>query len=127
MSDPRHISLEVEDNDNCYGLPQQTFEVMGQRHSISQVLIAGPKGPEQLHQVTGWQSEDDGSPCPAFYMPVTDSGSGVAYLVFGGDWGIRFKPLDSTEEWSIDSPNQWGEPYLVLSDEGDIVAEEEES
>ncbi|MBI2856312.1 MAG: hypothetical protein HYX93_05645 [Chloroflexi bacterium] len=127
MAGPRHISLEVEDNDNCPGIPERTFEVQGQPRMISQVLIAGPRGPEQLHQVTGWQSEDNGSPCPAYYVPVTDSGLGVAYLVFGGDWGIRFRPLGSTEEWSADSPDQWGEPYLILSDAGDIVAKDEES
>lgn len=126
MGQPRFISLEVEDNDNCPGLPMQTFEVLGQRRRISQVLISGPVGPERLHEVIGWQSDDDGSPCPAYYVPVTDSGSGVAYLVFGGDWGVRFKPLDTTEEWSTESPNQWGEPYLVLSNEADIVVEREE-
>ena len=39
------------------------------------------------------EAENIGSLCPAYYVPATDSGSGVAYLVFGGDWGIRFKPL----------------------------------
>ena len=35
-------------------------------------------------------------------------------LVFGGGQGIRLKPLDSSEDWDMESPNQWGEACLLL-------------
>ena len=119
------ISLEVEDNDNCYGLPMRTYETLGRPVVVTQVRVAGPVGPEDVHWVTGWQSEGDGTPCPAFYVPVSDSGEGAAYLLYGGDWGVRFKPLDSDEEWSAETPGQWGEPYLLLGDPSDIVSAEQ--
>ncbi len=115
------IELEVEDNDNCYGLPLRVYEALGQPVMVSQVRIAGPGGPEALHWVTGWQSEGDGSPCPAYCVEVSDSGEGAAYLLYGGDWGVRFRPLDGGEEWSVGNPEQWGEPYLVLGDLSDMV------
>ena len=119
------ISLEVEDNDNCYGLPMRTYETLGRPVVVTQVRVAGPAGSEDVHWVTGWQSEGDGTPCPAFYVPVSDSGEGAAYLLYGGDWGVRFKPLDSDDEWSAETPGQWGEPYLLLGDPSDIVSAEQ--
>ena len=47
----------------------------------------------------------------------------VVHLVYGGDWGIRLKPEDSEEEWDLRSSDQWGEPYLMLTDAGDIILE----
>jgi hypothetical protein len=55
---------------------------------------------------------------------VEDSGVGVAYLVFGGAWGIRLCPVDRARPWSLDDPDQWGEPYLVLTDPQDLVLAE---
>ena len=117
------ISVEVEPNDNCLDLPLQVFQNLGPSKRIAQVKIYQPDGSGKLHLVTGWSSDEGGSPCPAYYSPVEDSGSGVAYLVYGGDWGIRLTPLDLEGEWKIESPHQWGEPCLLLADEADIVVE----
>jgi hypothetical protein len=57
------------------------------------------------------------------YAPVSDSGLAVVHLVYGGDCGVRLKPEESREEWDVESPNQWGEPYLMLTDEADIILE----
>ena len=118
------ISLEVEDNDNCPGLPLLTYQRLGSSVRVRQVRIAGPHWPEELHWVTGWQSDGDGSPCPAYYARISDSGAGSAFLLYGGDWGLRFKRGSESEEWDTDSPDQWGEPWLVLAEESDIVAED---
>ena len=123
MDRPGFISLEVEDNDNCAGLPLMTYQVLDQPTKVTQVRIAGPHWPEELHWVTGWQSDDDGSPCPARYVPVSDSGTGRAYLLYGGDWGIRMKPVSQDEGWSTESSTQFGEPWLLLGEESDIVAD----
>ena len=60
-------------------------------------------------------------PCPAMYAPVSDSGQAVVHLVYGGDWGIRLKPENLNEDWDINSPNQNGEPYIMLIDGSDII------
>ena len=119
------IDVEVEDNDNCYGLPMRTYETLGPSVRVIQAMVAGPAGPEDLHWVTGWQSDGEGSPCPAYYVPVSDSGEGAACLLYGGDWGVRFKPVHSDEEWSVESPHQWGEPYLLLADASGVVPAEQ--
>ena len=123
MVNPGFISVEVEDNDNCPGLPMLTYQTLSQPIRVVQVRIASPHGPEELHWVTGWQSDDEGSPCPAHYVRVSDSGAGSAFLLYGGDWGIRMRPVSQDEEWSTESPNQWGEPWLLLGEISDIVAD----
>ena len=45
---------------------------------------------------------------------IGDSGAGQSRLIRGGDAGVRLRPTSSTEEWSVDSPNQVGEPYIIL-------------
>ncbi len=77
--------------------------------------------PTGVYEVTGWSSEDDGTPTPAMYVPVSDSGQATVHLVCGDDWGVRLKPADSDDEWDIDSPDQWGEPYLMLTDLADVL------
>ena len=64
---------------------------------------------------------DRGMPCPAMYTPVSDSGQAVVHLVFGGDWGIRLVPEALDEGWSLESADQWGEPYLMLVDESAVL------
>ena len=119
MTEP--IYLEVEENDNCEYMPLQVYEAQRDPVPIDRVRYSEPGEPTSIFQVTGWSSEGDGTPCPAMYVPVSDSGQAVVHLVCGDDWGIRLKPLDSKEDWDISSPNQWGEPYLMLTDEGDII------
>jgi hypothetical protein len=51
---------------------------------------------------------------------IEDSGSGLAHLVYGKIYGLRFKPIAIDEPWNLESPNQWGEAYLSLSSERDL-------
>ena len=115
------ILLEVEESDNCEYMPQQLYEAHTDPVAITRVHLEEPGRPPGVYRVTGWCSEGDGGPCPALYVPVSDSGQAVVHLVYGGDWGIRLKPLGSDEDWDIGSPRQWGEPYLMLTDESDII------
>ncbi len=55
---------------------------------------------------------------------VEDSGAGHTNLIFGGIWGVRLKPVPLSEDWSLESTNQWGEPYLSLADSNDIRYED---
>ena len=120
---PDSIFLEVEENDNCDYMPLQVYESHQASVPISKVNLADSERPHGTYQVTGWSSHGNGTPCPALYTPVSDSGQAVVHLVYGGDWGIRLKPMDPDEEWDINSLNQWGEPYLMLTDQGAIILE----
>ena len=77
-------------------------------------------------QITGYQLakmiDNKAQPqCPAFAQLVEDSGAGFAYLIFGGNCGIRMKLAAVDEPWSLESPNQWGESHLLLADSNDLV------
>ena len=115
------LTVEVEENPNCDYMPMLLYETHRPPAPIYRVHLEEPGRPAGVYEVTGWSSEGDGTPTPAEYAPVSDSGQAVVHLVFGGDWGIRFRPEGSTEEWSIDSHNQWGEPYVMLTDESDVL------
>ena len=118
---PESIYIEVDDNANCEYMPLMLYEVHADAVPVSQIVIDEPGRPPGIYQVTGWSSEGDGAPCPAMYAPVSDSGQAVVHLVFGGDWGIRMKPAESTSDWDINAPDQFGEPYVMLMDESAII------
>ncbi len=112
------VQVEVEENPNSGRLPMHVFPVVGRRRPLFQLVVASQGNVEALHWVTGWTSRKGGSPCPAYCVPVEDSGSSetvLSYLVYGGDWGLRFKPVSLSEEWSIESLQQFGEPCLLLA------------
>ena len=120
-----NIYLEVEENENCEYMPLQLYEGHAEPVPIDRVRMHDFAHPEAVYEVTGWDSNGDldspGSPVPAMYVPVSDSGQARAHLVYGGDFGIRFRPSGSNAGWSLDDPDQWGEPYVVLTDENDIL------
>ncbi|MDA0770216.1 MAG: hypothetical protein O2821_08350 [Chloroflexi bacterium] len=115
------IYLEVEENPNSEYMPLMLYEAHADAIPISQVVLDEPGKPIGVYDVTGWSSDGDGTPCPALYAPVSDSGQAVVHLVFGGDWGIRLRPEDSSEDWSLTSETQFGEPYLMLMDGGAVI------
>lgn len=115
------VYLEVEDNDNCEYMPMQAYEMHGEPTSIEYVRLLLGGEPEQVYRVTGWSSEGGGTPCPAMYAPVSDSGQALVYLIYGGDWGIRLMADSMEEDWNIASKNQVGEPYLMLTDKSDVT------
>lgn len=79
-------------------------------------------GREALFWVTGL--DENGIPCPAFAQRVADSGGGVTFLIYGGKWGLRFKPDDFRHEaWDVNNSRQWGEPFKFYGEESDIVYE----
>ena len=121
----RQIYLEVEENDNCEYMPLQLYEGHREPVPIGRVRILDMDHPEGVYEVTGWDSGGDlsskGSPVPALYVPISDSGQARAHLVYGGDYGIRFRPAGSGGDWDLDDPGQWGEPYVILTDDSDIL------
>ena len=121
---PENIYLEIDENDNSEYMPMQVFEALADPVPVSRVRLFEPGREHGVYEVTGWSSERDGSPCPAMYAPVSDSGQAEAYLVFGGDWGVRFKSEGSLADWDTANGDQWGEPFLALTDRTDILLDQ---
>lgn len=112
--------LDVETNPNCEQSVFLRFNEVQPPREVVQI-----KSYERLPQgewcwITGWTDDPATPRCPAFVQVVDDSGAGQSYLVYGGSWGIRLKPVSLEEDWDLESPNQWGEPYLSLASTRDI-------
>ena len=114
------LYLEVEENENCAYMPMMVYEARRAPVPVKRVKIYEMDKPQGVYEVTGWSSEGGGTPCPAMYAPVSDSGAVEAHLIFGGDWGVRLRPAGSGGEWGPASPDQYGEPYLMLADGGEV-------
>lgn len=106
-----YIEVDVQENDNCDFPLNRMFSALGDPARIVRIDCPGPRGDTAMYDVTGWS---EAGPCPAYGVRVEDSGEGVALLVYGGDLGIRLRPNNSPEPWSIDLSDQWGEPCLLL-------------
>ena len=117
--------IDVEANANSPMPANQVFKNLSQpfRAAFLRIFEGQPEG--RLCAVTGWSSRNNGSPVDAYAVRVEDSSEGSAFLVYGGDWGLRLRPADSLAAWGHEDTAQWGEPYLVLSDAEDIVGAEQ--
>ena len=111
------IHVDVEAGDNCPYPLSKSFATLGVPRQIARVLTVGQDGREDMQNVTGWSPQ---GPVPAYAVPVEDSGEGTVLLVYGAKEGIRLKPATSQEPWSLDDPQQWGEPCLLLAKDADI-------
>jgi len=111
--------LEVEENPNCEGTPLQAFSALSPPRPVEKMWL-DRGGKRHLFWVTG--IDPGGKTCSAYAQKVQDSGSGVSFLIYGGSWGIRFKPAEQeTKPWNLTDPDQWGEPYKFYGDERDLV------
>ncbi len=116
--------VEVESNPNCEQSVFARFKEAGPAKRVTQVRSYEQNAQGEWCWVTGWTDDPEHPLCPASAQLVEDSGAGLAYLVFGGIWGIRMKPVALAEEWSLRSSRQWGEPYLSLADAKDLRFDE---
>ncbi len=112
--------VEVDANPNCGNSVFVRFRELGPGRPVSQVRVYDRVSAGEWCRVTGWREDPSASVCPAMAQPVEDSGAGIVYLVSGGNWGIRLKPLGIEEDWSLESARQWGEAYLLLADRRDV-------
>ena len=117
--------VEVESNPNCESSLYARFKESGPARRVEKVRTFERRAEGEWCWVTGWTDDPNKPRCQAQAQLVEDSGSGLTYLVFGGLWGIRLKPVALDEEWNLESRNQWGEPYLALADGRDIKYAEE--
>jgi hypothetical protein len=116
-----YTHIDVESNDNSPMLAQQVYKNLGLPFRVTQVRIYEGEPGGNLHDVTGWSSADGGSPIPAYAVHVEDSSAGAAFLVYGGDWGLRLRPAGTSDTWSIEDADQFGETHLVLSSDEDLI------
>jgi len=112
--------VEVEANHNYDNSVFLRFRELGPARPVGQVRVYDRVSTGEWCWVTGWQDDVSAPRCPAVAQPVEDSGAGVVYLVSGGNWGIRLKPFEPNEAWSLENPRQWGEAYLLLADRRDV-------
>lgn len=115
--------LEVEENPNCAGMDMMRFKELGAARAVSQVRLYDRNPEGEWCRITGWSSQPEKPSCPAYATPIEDSGIGMAYLIHGGDHGIRIKPVENPEDWELSSPNQWGESHLILTSSQDLMFE----
>ena len=115
------IFLDVEAGDNCPYSMQLMFSGLEEPRTVQQVRLYVKPGPGELYDLIGWNNE--GEPSPAQSIKVEDSGQGHAYLIMGGDGGLRFRPADGAS-WDLSAAGQWGESHLLLTDTGDISWED---
>ena len=122
MTSPAYTHVEVETNANTPMSASQVYKNLGEPFLVTAVRIYEGAPEATRYAVTGWSSADDGSAVAAYAVQVEDSSEGSAYVIYGGDWGIRLRPVDSDAAWSIDDAAQFGETHLVLADREDIDA-----
>jgi len=117
--------FEVDDNPNYQGSVSMRFKELGPARPIKQIRLSDRKSDGELCWVTGWCDDPKGPVCAAYLQPVEESGLGKAHLIYGGNWGLRFKPVGLNEDWDIKSPEQWGEAFLLINDTRGVVFSEE--
>jgi hypothetical protein len=120
----RRVYIEVEDNPNCAGRDPMRYRELGPPDVVTRLRLFDRRDEGEWCLVTGVRN-NPGEPWePARVRKVEDSGVGVAYLVYGGAWGIRLCPVERAQPWSFADHDQWGEAYLLLTDPQDVVASE---
>ena len=104
--------LEVEPCSNCQESVSKIYHVISKSRPIGSIQYERG-GKEIPVSITGWDAKTE-TPCLAYACQIEESGDGVALLIFGGNGGIRMKPIDDNAEWDVNNSNQWSESHLVF-------------
>ena len=112
--------IEVEANDNCETELFVRFKEVSPARPVLQVRLYDRDSAGAWYWVVGWSDDSAAPVCPAYAQVVEDSGSGLAYVVYGGRSGLRFKPIDRDEPGDLASRHQWGEAYVLLASDRDL-------
>src|SRR3954454_24366481 len=80
--------VDVESNPNSPMSANQVFRNIDAPFRVVQVRIFEGEPGGQLCAITGWSSQEDGTPVAAHAVRIEDSSQGQAFLVYGGDWGV---------------------------------------
>ncbi len=112
--------LEIESNLNFDGSYFIRFKEIGPPRRVTHLKSYERCSRGEWCVITGWCDDPDQPLCPVYAQRVEDSGSGSAFIVYGGNWGLRLKPENEIKDWDLYDPGQWGEGYLSLGDERDL-------
>lgn len=115
---PQDLLLTIDPNPNCDTVDGMLYHALEAPQMVSRMRVTRG-GDDPLCWVTG--VEPGGRWIAAHAYKITDSGSGVAYLITGGGWGLRFAEGDVPPCWSLDDATQWGEPYKIYGNPKDLV------
>jgi hypothetical protein len=114
------VIVEVESNDNCEASFFGRFKEIRPARPVLQVKLYDRNPSGEWYWITGWSDDQQTPVCSAYAQLVEDSGSGLTHLIYGGLYGLRFKPISLDEPWSLESQHQWGEAYLSLASDRDL-------
>jgi hypothetical protein len=112
--------VEVESSDNCETGFFGRFKEIRPARPVLQVKLYDRNPAGEWYWITGWGDDERTPACPAYAQLVEDSGAGLTHLIYGGIYGLRFKPINIEEAWNLESPHQWGEAYLSLASDRDL-------
>lgn len=113
------ILIEVDDNPNCRGVPQMSYAETDPAKRVEKIRLERA-GLMVECWVTGM--DKGGVLCPVYSQKVVDSGAGYAFVIYGGTWGLRFQTENpAAHPWDLYNKNQWGEAYLLLGEEADLI------
>jgi hypothetical protein len=111
--------IEIPPNPNCEAVDLRVFNDLEPPRRVTHVrLESQTERAPAWHAITGWTLA--GLPCDALARKVDDSGEGVAILISGGDAGLRLHAKDSRPHWRLDDLQQFGLPWLLVSDPSDL-------
>ena len=111
------LEVEVAAGENSPLDLHRMFDLLSDPREVSRVMAPSPRSQDVWCEVTGWG--DDG-PCPAMAALSEDSGEGVVLLVYGGEQGIRLRPVGHPGDWDLRDGSQWGEACLMLDNEAAV-------
>ena len=100
------VLIRIDPNPNCDPVDGLVFQPRTTPRVVSQIRQERG-GVDAWCDITGL--DEEGQPCPAMACMIDDSGDGAAYLIYGGDWGLRLR----------NGSAEWGEGYLLLPASGD--------
>ena len=110
----------IDANENCAEGGSWRFHPLESGRPVSRVRLYETAPTGEWFDVIGWTGKPADPTCDAMMQKIDDSGSGVAWLITGGDWGVRLKPADDPAEWSLHNRWQRGAPWLIVPSMNDI-------
>lgn len=113
------MHLEIQPNPNCSESQEFVFNELSAPEPIRAILI-GDEGKEVPCDVVA--VDEKGNFIQALAVKIADSSDGIAYMIYGGAWGIRLRPaLFRHQAWDLTNKNQWGEPFKIYGKREDIL------
>ena len=116
----------IEENNNCAEAGSWRFNVLEPPRPVTRVRLHERSSVGEWCDVIGWTDRPEQPTCRAVVQKVDDSGLGVAYLISGGECGVRVKPVHDESDWSLREHGQWGAPYLIVGSTADFLVAEQE-